>query len=151
MSNTVQIKKIYQTFLSELSSFKLQYISDIHLEHRNTFPIIPPVGNYLALLGDIGNPFKKNYIDFINYTSKNWDKIFLISGNHEYWQERYTISEVDKEIENIVSKFDNVYFLNKKSHYNNGYLFVGTTLWSKIYTKSSKNTMGDDLYIKLIN
>ena len=44
---------------------RLQYLSDVHLEVKNTIPKINKVGDYLALLGDIGNPFDRSYRDFI--------------------------------------------------------------------------------------
>ena len=125
----------------------LQYISDIHLEYRNTIPIIPQNSDNLALLGDIGNPFKKNYTEFIDYTSNNWNKVFLITGNHEYWQEKYNMDDVNDKINDIVSKFSNVIFLNNESHYFNNYKILGTTLWSNVYSKP-ETQIGDDLYIK---
>lgn len=55
---------------------KLQYISDIHLEKRLIIPTIPVAGNYLALLGDIGSPYKDSYKEFLKYTSDNWKRSF---------------------------------------------------------------------------
>ncbi len=49
---------------------KLQFVSDIHLELRkNKIPIIKPIesGNsYLALCGDIGNPYLSSYKKFLS-------------------------------------------------------------------------------------
>lgn len=126
---------------------KLQYISDIHLEYKKSFPVIPKVGNHLALLGDIGNPFKPNYTEFIKYTSKNWNKVFLLSGNHEYWQEKYDIHDVDNKIRDITTKFNNVIFLNNQKYSLDNYTILGSTLWSKI-NKKPLTIMGDDQNIK---
>ena len=128
----------------------LQYISDIHLEYRHTFPKIPIRGTNLALLGDIGNPFKNNYKEFLKYTSDNWNEVFIVTGNHEYWQEKYNMDEVDNEIKNITTKFNNVTFLNNNKFDLDNYTVLGTTLWSKIQ-QIPKKTIGDDLYIKYQN
>lgn len=136
--------------ITKRSLTSLQYISDIHLEYRQTFPRIPIRGANLALLGDIGNPFKNNYTDFLSYASNNWNKVFLITGNHEYWQDKYNIDEVDNEINNIVTKFNNVTFLNNNKAELHNYTILGTTLWSKIQ-QIPKRIMGDDLYIKFQN
>ncbi|ARF11692.1 metallophosphatase [Klosneuvirus KNV1] len=96
------------------SRFKLQYISDIHLEHRQTIPKIPAKTNYLALLGDIGHPNKPLYSEFLKYCSKNWDKVFLLSGNHEYEQKKYSMKDIDHMIQCHVSKYHNISYLNNK-------------------------------------
>lgn len=125
---------------------KLGYISDIHLEYRAKIPIIRQNNlNYLALIGDIGNPFQKNYSEFLKNISGEFDKIFLISGNHEYWQDKYNYQEVNHQINNICSKFNNIYFLNNKIYKLNNYNILGTTLWSRI--SNNNNNMGDYKYI----
>uniref|UniRef100_A0A6C0LTQ6 Calcineurin-like phosphoesterase domain-containing protein n=1 Tax=viral metagenome TaxID=1070528 RepID=A0A6C0LTQ6_9ZZZZ len=117
----------------EFTHPQLQFISDIHLEYRDKYPIIPQQGNYLALLGDIGNPFKNNYADFIKYSAHHWNKVFLITGNHEYWQKNYTIEDTNDKVSTICSKYNNVYFLNNSHHcLNDDYDIVGSTLWSNV-------------------
>ncbi len=107
----------------------LQYISDIHLEYRTKVPYLKPISNHLALLGDIGNPFKNNYKEFLIHTSKNWDKVFLIAGNHEYYHNK---DNVDDKIKDIISSFNNVYYLNNDKYEFLNYTILGTTLWSKL-------------------
>jgi len=113
-----------------LNRFKLQYISDIHLEHRTTLPKIPAKTNYLALLGDIGHPNKPLYPEFLKYCSKNWDKVFLLSGNHEYEQKKYSMREFDVMIQCHVSKYHNISYLNNQKKIVDNHLILGTTLWS---------------------
>ena len=130
---------------------KLQYISDIHLEYRNGIYKFPKAGNYLALLGDIGNPFKYNYNEFLQYTSNEWEHVFLISGNHEYYSiesQTNDIEEIENQIEKISSKYKNIHFLNNKSYNLDNYLILGTTLWTNINNiKNFEKKFGDDLYI----
>lgn len=119
---------------------KLQYVSDIHLEMRKSkdIPIIQPVeeGNtYLALCGDIGNPFIETYEQFLYIHSKLYVHILLISGNHEYYssnKKQWTMSDVDEEIQRIVNKFDNITYLNKGKIIIGMTKFIGCTFWSDI-------------------
>lgn len=68
-----------------------QIASDIHTEFYNIdaidFPYITPKAEYLLLAGDIGcpNTHKETYIKFLDETSRNFKKIFLIAGNHEMY------------------------------------------------------------------
>lgn len=107
----------------------LQFASDLHLEKRS-FKQIKPNGDYLALCGDIGNPFSKSYHDFIKDMSCSFDKVFLISGNHEYWQNKYCMSDVDDKITNLANNFNNVNYLNKSIVDIDDYQILGCTLWS---------------------
>lgn len=116
--------------MHHVKRFQLQYISDIHLEHRMSIPKIPPRTKYLALLGDIGHPNKPLYPEFLKYCSTNWDKVFLLSGNHEYEQKKYSMQEIDQMIQEQVSKYNNVSYLNNQKNLIDNHLILGTTLWS---------------------
>jgi hypothetical protein len=127
--------------------YKLQYISDIHLEYLKQVPMIKPIAPHLALLGDIGNPFLPNYHELLKYASYNWEKIFLLTGNHEYWQENKTMQEVDEHIQSLSSKYKNIFFLNNSAHMvTSQYMILGTTLWSYIRSEP-KSLFGDDMSI----
>jgi predicted phosphohydrolase len=131
--------------------YKLQYISDLHLEYLKEIPKIKPAADELALLGDIGNPFKQNYYEMLTYASYNWNKVYLITGNHEYWQDDKTMDEVDDHIDNLVSNHKNIYFLNNRCHIANPeYTILGTSLWSNIYNEPKK-LFGDDISILVQN
>lgn len=117
---------------------KLQYVSDIHLEFRKEIPIICPTGgyhlsdrdNYLALCGDIGDPFLPNYEEFLSIHSKLYQHIIVISGNHEYFH--HTIQESNDKILEIVNKYNNITYLNMSSIVIGQTKFVGCTLWSDV-------------------
>ncbi len=66
---------------------RIQYISDIHLEFFKVLPkqIVRPVADILCLAGDIGYPFSSLYRDFLKQVSRDFKKVFLIAGNHEYY------------------------------------------------------------------
>ena len=121
------------------TKYKLQYVSDIHLEMRkNKIPTIEPVepGNsYLALCGDIGNPYIPSYRNFISIHSKLFVHILIVSGNHEYYTGRskqMTINTIDQEIQKIVKEFDNVTYLNMNGIIIGRTKFIGCTFWSDV-------------------
>jgi len=78
----------------------IQYISDIHLELLHIEEIksrinkIIPVCPTLILAGDIGNPFHQGYKLFIQEMNNKFEKVFLVSGNHEYYGGK-SIEETD--------------------------------------------------------
>ena len=107
----------------------LQYVSDIHLETRSGFLKIPIKSNNLALLGDIGDPFKPNYRDFLQYCSYNFENVFLIAGNHEFWHHKQPHQKVVDQISNLAAK-SNVKFLNDSEAKLYDYTILGSTLWT---------------------
>ena len=113
-----------------------QIVSDLHLEFMEEIQfsdLLIPSAPYLALVGDIGYPSHNNYRNFISYCSKHYDKVFVITGNHEYYDKNLTMVEVDALVNDICSQFENVYFLNNTEHIlDNNTVVLGTTLWSYI-------------------
>ena len=110
---------------------KIQYVSDLHLEYHDEIIKLPVTAEYLALAGDIGYPSKANYGKFIEWCSDNYKCIFLIIGNHEYYHENDMNTTKDKIVE-IVSNFSNVYLLDNNKIEIEGWIVLGTTLWSHI-------------------
>src|SRR6516164_3747796 len=93
---------------------RLQYISDLHLEHRKQIIKIPAKSRYLSLLGDIGNPFQPLYKEQMKYCSDHFEKTIVIAGNHEYdfCKDRGT---TDCAILKVTQDTRNVVFLNNSS------------------------------------
>jgi hypothetical protein len=141
----------------------IQYISDLHLELNKNFGEICnsliPSSPYLALLGDISYPHNDNYTKFLDYVSNRFEHVFLLAGNHEYYQivdfdKIKTYNEINDDIKNIVSKYKNVHFLDNSNFTLNcngkEIIFAGTTLWSNVnnYDRSKiKNSISDYRYI----
>jgi len=114
---------------------QIQYFSDLHLEYLDDIPNIKAY-KVLCLLGDMGYPFSNIYTKFLLHLQENnnIEKIFLITGNHEYYSSDYSIHDINEKIKDIIlkNKLDKITFLNNSSELYNGYLFVGSTLWSFI-------------------
>ena len=124
--------------------FSIQYVSDIHLEHHDKYNegqitphmFVKPSAPYLALCGDIGIPELKAYETFLQWCSNNWEKVFLVAGNHEYYTYRCpTKNDMQfkkQKIRDLVTKYPNLYFLDCDSHYLQEYnvRILGCTFWS---------------------
>jgi Icc-related predicted phosphoesterase len=147
---------------------RIQYISDVHLEFLSKYlrkgltkKFTPKPADILCLAGDIGYPHSLEYEKFLIESSKNWEKVFLIAGNHEYYTAttKRTMSEKRAKISTWITehRLANVTFLDNSYEDYNGYRFVGSTLWSKIPPNPSKlindfyqiPEMTEELYNKL--
>lgn len=124
----------------------IQYISDIHLEfhdRQNKGAISPemfvkPVAPYLVLAGDIGIPELESYKVFLHWCSQKWKQVFLVAGNHEFYNIRCPVKSdmvTKKElIRSICEGVPNVHFLDCTSVYipELQLRVLGCTLWSDI-------------------
>ncbi len=84
--------------------------------------------------GDIGSVVnsKKNYDITMNYLSKNFAKVFVINGNHEYYNgDNLTIEQVNEKMASYFH-WPNVHWLNNSTYTYNNVNFIGTTLWTHV-------------------
>jgi Icc-related predicted phosphoesterase len=114
---------------------KIQIISDIHLEHRDDKHILSyiiPSADILVIAGDLCN-IRKVSIDIIHDSLKIlslcYERIYYVPGNHEYFN-RLLMPDIKLELQKICSSFDNVIFLDNNIDEYNGYVFIGSILWS---------------------
>lgn len=97
---------------------------------------LKPSAPYLALCGDIGNPDLMAYEAFLAWASRSFELVFLLAGNHEYYNYRSTktsdIPTRKEKIRTITSAYKNVFFLDCSSYYIAKYNLrvLGCTLWS---------------------
>lgn len=140
-------------------SLSLQIVSDLHLEinRQESSRSIPVTAPYIALLGDIGRPHKESYRQFLADLSARYRKVFVIAGNHEYYDEkknqyhlefRRTLAVQKDRIREITESLNNVIFLDNEFHDVDGYTILGTTLWSDIPPRyeSVIETLGNDYH-----
>ena len=112
-------------------SSTLKIISDIHLEFhgaREALPNIVPNTDAIGLLGDIGNPLKPAYAEFLFEMSDKFSQVFVIAGNHEYYANEFSFTNM--LIEQICNKRENLHFLNNTSFDWGNIRVLGGTLWS---------------------
>lgn len=124
----------------------LKYVSDLHLELSQDindpqivnlwkYKPLPENDYYLAIIGDIGNPFCKMLKKFLSLVSPMYIKIFYVPGNHEYYNiddDTKTMSDIDERLRNLCNEFDNVILLNNSCYDIGNVTIVGSTLWSRI-------------------
>ena len=121
-----------------MNKFKslFQYVSDIHLEMRKSTVWIKAQKPYLILPGDIGYPQQLIYKEFLHEVSNNFEKVFILSGNHEYdLSPIENINQVDELIENICQTRNNLIYLQKKIHCIDSSLNLylsGCTFWATL-------------------
>ena len=141
----------------EKPEFSLQIVSDLHLEYRKTLPEIIPSAPYLALCGDIGHPKKPLYRQLLNEYSPKFKHIFLIAGNHEYYNKKLSYDRINTIMSRIALSYPNVSFLNNMSLDIDNYRILGTTLWTKIpeelseYVTKQMNDYRSIMYYDKIN
>ncbi len=136
----------------------IQYMSDLHLEFYDKdticklLEIIKPVAEICVLAGDIGYPFDETYEIFISGMAKKFSHVFLIHGNHEYYQcgtnQGKTRDEILHRTYQIINRnnLTNLHFLHN-SHYDIGqYRFVGSVLWSEIRDERYLSNRYDQVY-----
>jgi len=118
---------------------KIRYMSDLHLEFlRSPLPaaylqeIRPGPDEVCILAGDIGDPYSPNYLQLMRYMSANFKRTYLIAGNHEYYNNGRSIAATTAYLVELFKQFTNVRFLNNEVDLYEGFVFVGTTLWSHI-------------------
>lgn len=111
----------------------LHYVSDLHLEKgfARHVKISKP---YIILAGDIGNPRHCTYVNMVLGLSDYFEKVFVLSGNHEY-DNAESVGEVDDCINTICSMRNNLFFLQKDTHVlckEDNLILAGCTLWSTL-------------------
>lgn len=108
-------------------SFRLQYASnlfvDLHTQKYAT--LVKPVGSTLALIGNIGKPHDVKTYHFLNYCSRNWDRVVWVSGTHEL-SKAHTAREGFQSVKALGKEFQNVRCLDSEEevfHPENTILF----------------------------
>lgn len=89
-----------------------QYCSDLHLdlhesgnETKTWESLIPQKASYLILAGDVAQLTWSHYETFLQYCCQNWKQVFLVPGNHEYYNSSlYKGHSILKEMSKRLSK-----------------------------------------------
>ena len=141
MQNKTNTVKFCKNIISR-SLMNIQYISDLHIDLLHDEKIerlcrkIVVKAPILVLGGDIGNPYKISYKNFLEKMNLKYEKIFVICGNHEYYGN--DIEDTKVMVRDICSTISNVVFLDNNTYIYQGYTFLGSTLWSRIMNKNNR-------------
>ncbi len=141
-SQPIMFRKVPQL----ANRFRIQYTSDLHLEHYTNVPsfetFLKPVAPYLALAGDIGHP--RQLQDLFDWAAPQWTHIFYVAGNHEYYGSSY--EERWKELNDLVAAYPNIHFLHPSSSFfceEENVAIVGGTLWSEVSLAGGWRSVAD--------
>lgn len=115
---------------------KVKLVSDLHLEFLKNSSQLPNLGSgeILILGGDIlcsrhltkNGELKRIYDEFLKTCSDNFETVFYIAGNHEFYGDQYQNTlKVLKE-----NLFDNFIFMDNGVHEIDNWVFIGSTLWT---------------------
>lgn len=112
-----------------------KFTSDVHDRIDELLEVEGDPNCTMILLGDIteGDKLKK-YKKVLDVLSKKFKTVIFISGNHEYFKKciRYT----KRKLQEISSKYSNVYFLDDSSIEIDGVHYIGSTFWSDLSSNS---------------
>jgi predicted phosphodiesterase len=115
---------------------KISILSDLHLEFLDKIPDINTKADILILAGDIGYIDKPLFREFICDVSTKYNNkhIIYVFGNHEFYvyNDDETMDSLKKRYIEYFNEFDNIHLLDNDSFVYGDYIFVGSTLWSKI-------------------
>jgi len=134
----------------------IQIYSDIHIENWNKLPIIPIKAKYLFLAGDICCFKHHLFYKFFDYCSANWEKVFYVPGNHEFYDNKKSYNELCFDYKyNLSKKYKNVFYLdNEIINLDENINVYGSTFWTKspFFSKiQAKNSINDYNNIKYFN
>ncbi|TPR07543.1 CorA-like Mg2+ transporter family protein [Aspergillus niger] len=134
------LRKVWSS--SYQSSVSFQILSDLHLEVNQQYSSyeIPACAEYLILAGDVGR--LTDYNDYRNFLQKQTDRfrsVFLLLGNHEFFNETFdTGIEMAKQLEEDPAFDGRLIVLHQKRYDVPGsnVSILGCTLWSKVPQES---------------
>lgn len=112
-----------------------QLFSDLHLEMRDSFPIIPRIYPILILAGDIGHITSENFRAYIRHCSSTWEHVLFVPGNREFYSSESSYSDLWSAYENFCASFPNVYFMDGHVVQIEDTVFFGATMWTPINPK----------------
>jgi hypothetical protein len=119
--------------LNSLKVSKNKLNKVISLKHQKFFPqeIVPHLSEILVTHGKTSSKIKKkrnsSYENYISMFSKKFKKVFVVAGkkifelkkgNHEFYGNEYHSTK--KQMKNVLSKYENVTFMDKTSEKYNG-------------------------------
>lgn len=90
---------------------------------------------------------KQDYEDFLLHQASQFEKVFVLAGNHEYYiggfnSPQHSVGAIKQRIRAICNKHPNLMFMDRDSIVIDGVRVVGCTLWSEIPREHRKTTQG---------
>ena len=122
-----------------MSPFRIQFVGNlfVDLSHDHFSKYVRKNHSpYLALLGNIGNPFVPRTFQFLEYCSSRWDHVFWIAGPHELRHpgQNYITATFRDNMDAMekITKGTNVHVLTQNGTHLDGVQIVGASLWTPV-------------------
>jgi predicted phosphodiesterase len=127
-----------------------QVYSDLNIETWDKIMGLPVKAKYLFLAGDICKETNANFIPFMDYCSKNWEKVFYVPGNYEFHCKKKNYNELCFDYKYRLNKrYNNIHYLdNEFISLNDEINVYGSTFWT---TPPFNSTYESKLSIKDYN
>jgi len=113
----------------------IQYISDIHLDvnhYSNYSDILKPTGDILILAGDISSVIYQELPKFLKWCKARWNKVIFVPGNHEYYNDGFSMDLVEKMLETICQEHGVIFVQKSVIPLRHDLHLLVCTLWSDI-------------------
>ena len=113
--------------MTERVSLRIQVVSDLHLEHRNSPPALAADVDVLVVAGDLA-PSKQSWL--VAGAVEQWHDakhILYVPGNHEFYD---VDIDAGREILAGQCRIHGVTLLDRASVTIEGVRFIGATLWT---------------------
>jgi predicted phosphodiesterase len=98
------------------------------MDHEDMEIQVAEDADYLLIAGDIGG---HQYIDRIHKVADQYKKVYLVMGNHDYYNKYKTYRDMAKKFHNK-TKDTNIHFLDMSSDSNDDFTIRGATLWTNM-------------------
>ncbi|KAL4764523.1 Ser/Thr protein phosphatase superfamily [Aspergillus foveolatus] len=129
-------EKVHSILNKRPTSF--QVLSDLHLEVNEQYLSfeIPLCSKHLILAGDVGRLMDyDNYLGFLKRQTDQFDLVFLVLGNHEFYTGTFTAGlQKARQLEQEPSLNGRLILLHQRRYdiLGSRVTILGCTLWSKV-------------------
>lgn len=139
-----------------MSKLPVQIYSKLYIHKWDILPILPVNAKYLILAGNICQLYHPFFFTFLDYCSSNWEKVYYIPGNIEFYSEKYNMNELDFQYKyKISNRYKNIYYLNNEcAELKDNIYIYGTVLWTPTIfssTTTARYYLSDYNKIKYFN
>jgi predicted phosphohydrolase len=105
----------------------------------------------LLLAGDIGNTGNPTLYQFLDYCSQNWENVYYVPGNHEFYVPDNTFIQLNAHYKKVIGeRYKNVHYLDSEFvALTDDINLYGSTFWTRQISRPFHKYDGfaDHLYL----
>lgn len=109
-----------------------QVYSDLHIDSWDILRLLPVKAKHLFLAGNICTQSNKYFLPFMDHCSKNWENVFYVPGNYDFYNKKKNYNELCFDFKYILNKrYKNIHYLdNDFIKLNDEFNVYGSTFWT---------------------